>query len=373
MGRDPNGARDGMETKQMKLSVDTKLFLAALRVVGIAANSRTTLPILGNVKLEAKDGTLTLSGTDLDLYISDSIGANIEKAGALTAPHGLLLKLVGNIQASRISLSGSAKTLEVTGGDVMAKLDTLAADEFPAPFAQDEARQIECDSDDILEPFRMLVHAIGKDSQRYTLMGVNIAPGKTGTDFAATNGTRLAMFHADAKLTEADVIAPEHFVKAVLGVHPNGAAILTISNAVITLAVNETRISSKLIEGTYPNYTQVIPANGSNIFSCNRKDLQGAITTCDLFTEREMHWLVMTGKGKHVEISRPPKATSLLLGAELDGQPDFSIQFNSRHMLDTLSVMSGEDVRIRCSDAKTPMLIEEGTFRAVLVPVSVTK
>lgn len=362
-----------MEKQIMKLSVDTKLFLAALRVVGIAANSNTTLPILGNVLLDAKDGQLRLFGTDLDLYITDSFGAEIETPGSLTAPHALLTRLAGNIQSSRISLVGTAKNLEVVGGDVTANLETLPADEFIPPFEQDKANSIECDTDAIMEPFRMLAYAIGKDSSRYTLMGINIHPGKTGTDFAATNGTKLALFHGETKLTDSNVIAPEQFVQALLKIQPRGTATLTISSAVISLAVNGTTISSKLIEGTYPNYSQVIPQNGSNIFSCNRRDLQGAIATCDLFTEREMHWLVMTGKGKHVEISRPPKAKSLLLGTELGGQPDFSIQFNSRHMLATLGVMSGEDVRIRCSDAKTPMLIQEGAFRAVLAPVSITK
>jgi DNA polymerase-3 subunit beta len=357
----------------MKLSVETKALAEALRVVGVATAGRTTLPILEHVRLEATNGKLRLSCTDLDLFISETIKAEIQKEGSVSVPNGLLSRLASRVQSSRITLTDKGKIVEVVGGDVSAQLETLPVNEFPSAFAQDENASVECDAKDLTEPFRMLAHAIGSDQARYTLMGINIAPSKSGTDFAATTGVKLATFHAEHKLTDLDVIVPDSYVRAILKIQPSGQSRVTISDSVICLATNGTEISGKLIEGTYPNYRQVIPKNGNNVFACDRKDLINAVTTCAIFTEKGFPGLDMTGKGKHVEIAKPPKATARILGSELTGQPDFSIRFHSRHLLDTLSVMSGEDVRIACSDANSPFLIQEGQFKAVLVPVAVAK
>lgn len=354
----------------MKATVNTSLLQKSLQAVSVAAASGGFLPILSHVKIEAVAGKLTLSATNLDLFASDSIAAEVKEPGATTASLAMLLALTSRIQSTTVNLYSSKKTLEVSSRDVSAVLETLAADEFPATLEPNSKTEVECDIKELTEPFRMLAHAESTDAARYVLNGINIAPSKTGTDFAATSGSRMATFSGESKLSEIEAIIPDGFVRALLKLKPTGVATVKVSENAIGVAVNGTRLSGKLIEGKFPNYKPVIPKPGGNVLSCNREELIRAIQTCALFTNRELPGLRITGKGKELEVSKDAKAKATLLGTDLKGQPKFSIQFNSRHMLDALNVMSGDEVRIECNTERDPILIREKNFQSVMVPVT---
>jgi DNA polymerase-3 subunit beta len=210
--------------------------------------------------------------------------------------------------------------------------------------------------------------AICKDQARYERQGINLRPNGTSLDFAATAGTRLAIYHS-RKLIDHDIIVPEQFVDAVLKINPTGEGTINVKDGIIVLSFKNLSISSKLIEGTFPNWRNVIPKKGDKVLSCNKSDFINAIKTCSIFTDKGLPGLKIAGNGKTLTVTRGNKAKVTLLGSELSGQPDFEIQFNSRHMLDTLNVLQNDDVRIQCVDETTPMLIEENSYKEVLVAV----
>lgn len=351
----------------MKFEIQTKEFTDALRIASVAVlEGGRTLPILGNIKIEAKDDQVILSTTNLDLYVIQKLPAKVSKEGATTAPYSILSQLVNRMESSSIFITLSKTEIEFKSGDVTALIETLDASEFPPPLPQDRTAPVECDAVDIIKPFQMLAHAISKDTSRYLLTGINYAPSKKGAgDFAATDARRIVTY-SGIKLAEEDVIIPDVFVNATLKVQPEGRISVIISNGIMTIISSEIELSAKLIEGKFPNWREPIPDRSKSAFSCGRKALISALQTCAIFTKRQTPGLQLAGKGKEIEVSQPGKVTAMVLGTELSGQPDVSIILNSTHLIETLNVFEANDIRIQYTDENKPVLIEEGPLRAVL-------
>lgn len=354
----------------MQFTIETKKLVAALQTVAVAVEIRSTLPILGNVKIEASGKIVTMAATNLDLYASVKLEAEVEEDGATTVTFRALQQLVGQILSSKTTLTVIGKELDVTGGQTQSTFETLPAEEFPPPLSTGKTEPVKCDAEDFMQPFRMLAHAMGSDESFYNLMGIAILPAKKGCEFAATTDkSRVAVFSSSKKLTSVDAIMPEALISALLKIQPKGEATFGIGEGVISIQAGEVEIISKLIEGTFPNYKQIIPAPPETAFACNRKDLIHAVQTCAIFTDRLTPGITLTGRGKEIIVTRPPKTKESVMGTDLIGQPDISIRLQARNLLDALEVLTGDDVRLECTDGKSPILIREGTFQAILAPL----
>jgi DNA polymerase III subunit beta len=349
--------------KPMKFKIETKLLKEALNVISVVA-AHATLPILGNVRIEAGKNGIILSVTNLDLYLTYKVPAEIKEPGAITTPLSLLGRLVNAMTSSMIEISLNGTGLDFVCGETKAFLEILPSEEFPPEFEQ-PAEEGTFDAKAILEPFTKLAHAMCTDASRYNLMGIGISSNSNGCDFAATSGARLAIFHGE-KISTEDVIVPDIFVRALLKINPEGQLSISVSKSVITVANNEIKLSGKMIEAKYPNWKQVVPKNGSNVFSGDRCELMSAIKVCCIFSSDKIQALTMKGQNKEIEISKPGRSRVTVLGAELGGQPKLEIKFNAKFVLDALSVLEQDVVRIRCSDEKSPMLIQEGAFQSVV-------
>lgn len=357
----------------MKLTIETKKLAGALHTAAVAVEHKTTLPILGNIKFDAdeKKNILTISATNLDVYVMIKVPAEITKSGSVTVPYRLLSSLVGHIQAKKTDLTWIEKEIEIRAGRVEARIETLSAEEFPAPLKTPE-NKVQCDAEDFMAPFRMLAHAISTEGERYQLQGVNLAPNrrnKKHCDFVATDGRRVAIFYSQKKLTSDNVIIPHTVISAMLKIQPKGDATIAIGESVLMMSVADFELQAKLVEGQYPNYQQVIPEKPDKAFICDRKDLIQAITTCAVFTDKTIPSISLTGKGKEIEVARPPRAKAMIMGSELAGQPDVTIFLQAQYVLDALNVLSGDEVKVLCVDEKTPILIREENFLAVLAPI----
>lgn len=348
----------------MKFTIETGTLKEGLDAVSVGMTGRTTLPILGNVKIDAAEDVITLSTTNLDIYVTQKVPAKVSKAGAVTVPFDLFARLVGRISASRITVAAVENAIEFKGGDVAATIETLPAHEFPDPLMQ-SGSPTECDASAILKPFNMLSYSICKDETRWVLQGISIAPSESGGSFVAIAGPMFAIYKGE-HVTDAEVIVPEGFVRAVRKLQPEGAISLLVSDGAINLESQSTRIQGKLIEGRFPNWREIVPERSDIALSCGRKPLIEALRTCSIFTDGQIRGLRVTGKSKEVEVSLPEKAVATVLGSELAGQPDISFRINSAHLIDTLSVLDSDDVRIQVKDRTSPVMIEDGPFTAVI-------
>lgn len=121
----------------MKFTIETSALLAGLRVASVATSGRDTLPILGNVKLDASENHLTISATNLDIYVQQKIPARVSKEGATTVPFDLFSRLVNRIESTQIAIEQKGNVIDFKAGDVRATIETLPAAEFPEPLKQE--------------------------------------------------------------------------------------------------------------------------------------------------------------------------------------------------------------------------------------------
>lgn len=349
----------------MKLKIKTDALASALRIASVGImGGRSTLPILGNIKIEAVGKQIVLSTTNLDIYVIQKIDAEVEKEGATTAPFSILSQLVGRMQSSGIEIAAEKGEMSFKSGEVLAALETLDAAEFPPPVPL-KGEGVDCEASDILKPFSMLAHAMSDETSRYALMGVNIAPKG---EFVASDGRRVAVF-TGKELTTESVIVPDMFVRALLKIGPTGAIKVFVGNGHISITSEAVEITSKLIEAVFPNWSANLPKRSKKALSCGRKPLIHALQTCSIFSHVKTPGLNLTGIGKEVEVSQPGKASEKVMGTELAGQPEITIKLNEKFLIDTLEVLEEENVRIQITDATSPVMIEEGKFKAVIMPM----
>lgn len=368
--RHPNESRIRVERKlTMKFTIDTKALADALNVAAVAIMNRTTLPILGNVKIEAGDSTAIFSASDLDLWVTAKRPAESEQTGAITVPFDLLHSLVARLRSTQTEFELVGKELHLRSGEVNAIFETLPADEFPPAPPQNKKEAVECSAKDLREPFSKLSHAMSKDSSSYALMGINVSGNGNGSAFVATNRRRLALFKG-VSLTKDNIIIPDVLVRAFLKIDPTGDLKVIIGDGLISVVASDSELICKLVEAKYPNWETVVPDKSETFFSCDRKDLIEALRTCAVFSERETQALSIVGKGKEIEVFKDDKIKARILGTELAGQPKLTVRFNFSFMLDALNVLENQNVRIQCGDGATPMLIEEGAFKSVVMPMA---
>lgn len=353
----------------MKLTVKTKELARGLSVVSAAITSKSPLPILFHVKFSASKVGLTLATTDLDLFIETKIEADIQDNGETCIPFRLINPLITRLAAPEVSMEVKKSFVEVKTADFVSSIDVLDATEFPLTPKVESDNKIQVSAESFVKPISMVAHAISTDTSRYVLTGVNIASAKTGLEFVATNGSLLSMVASEIMVDKISAIIPNTAVSAILKNITKGDITVVISGSSIQIDGDEAKITSRLIEGKFPSYHQVIPEPGKKVFSCSRAQLIQAMQTASLFLPEKDFTLCMTGKKKQIELSCRARSTETLLGSELHGQPDMSISFNHRYMIAVLSSLIGDDARIECTSPDDAMLIREGRFTSVMMPV----
>lgn len=351
----------------MKLTVKTKAILSALLRVGVATDARGTLPILSSVLLNAKDGKLVLSATNLEIYITETIEAVTIEDGSAVIAYRLLSSFLSRATSMEVQMeSEDGKELIVTSGEAVARFESLPAEEFPPPLRV-EGEAVTFNSADLLKPLAMVKHAISTEESRYVLMGVNFKSADGRVDIAATDGRRIARYRANLPLPGIDVIIPGPTVAAILRVMEGDHLRATMGEGGMILESDTLELRSKFIEGKYPNYQQITPDESSNgAFSAQRKELSESIRTASLFLKDREIAIALTGKGKELEVACSDRFKATLLGAELEGQPKLTKRCDFRFLLESLSVLENETVRIECHKDRTPLVLREGPYIEVI-------
>lgn len=351
----------------MKFTIETKALKDALEICSVAMIGRPSLPILSNVKIEALEGRIILSTTNLEIYVKQRADAEVSKEGAVTVAFALFSGYVREIDSIRLTVTqGKNNVIDCKGGNKTFTLETLPAEEFPEQLKQGGTPK-RCEANDILKPFSMLRHAICQDESRYTLQGIHVTPVENGSVFAATEGHVICRYDSE-KIGSEEAIVPDAFVNALLKIKPANAVSVLILDGAISVQSEETFLQGKLIEGQFPNWKQAVPERSDEALSCGRKPLIRALKFCaQSLSGSQVPGLYLAGKGKEVKVSLPGKATDNILGTELAKQPDITIRLNANFLIETLNVLDEDDVRIQCRNGAQCIMIEEGKFTAVIL------
>src|SRR6202162_1273544 len=248
----------------MKFSVSKDKLLEGLSTVQNVVSTRTTLPILSNVLLQASDGEVRLTTTDLDVGVRGTIEAQVERTGATTLPARRLFAIVRELPSSEIYFDVDSKNLaSIRSGSSFFKILGLPEEEFPSLARFEEAKIFTIAQKDLKDGLKKTSYAISTDETRYVLNGVLFSFKENKLTLVATDGRRLALIDLELEFPrsqELDIIVP---TKAVTEIQrllcEEGEVKLSISENQIAFELNRTLLVSKLIEGNYPNYRQVIP------------------------------------------------------------------------------------------------------------------
>lgn len=356
----------------MKLSIDRAALLRSLSHVQSAVERRNTIPILSNVLLRAEEGTLTLTTTDMDLEITESVAAKVSAPGAITAPavtlHDIVRKLP-EASSVELALDANGNVMTVKAGRASFRLSCLPVADFPEIGNADMPASFALPAAELRNLIDRTKFAMSTEETRYYLNGIYVHAGKNGSvnvlRAVATDGHRLARFEmplpAGAE-TMPGVIIPRKTVGEMRKLLDEAADTIqvSLSQSKIRFAFDHIVLTSKLIDGTFPNYEQVIPAGNDKIVEVNPKLFSSAIDRVSTISDGKSRAVKITLAGKTMTVSaNSPDSGSATEDLEINGKDNIEIGFNAKYLMDITTQISGDGCRLTLADAASPTIIQD--------------
>jgi DNA polymerase-3 subunit beta len=364
----------------MKFSVSKEKLLTGLQTVQNVVSTRTTLPILSNVLLQAEEGQLRLTTTDLDVGVSGKVDAQVEKPGATTLPARRLATIVRELPTSEIQIDIDAKNVaSIRCGQSFFKIMGLPEEEFPPLPKFDDAKVFTLSQKDLRDALKKTSYAISTDETRYVLNGILFSFKENKLTMVATDGRRLALVDLELEFPrsqEADVIVPSKCVTELARlVGDDGEVKMTVGENQVAFEANGTLLVSKLIEGNYPNYRQVIPGEAKERVTLERELFHNAVHRVSLLSSEKSNSVKLVFSKNNIEIaSNTPDVGEAResLAVAYKGR-DFSIAFNPEFLMAPLRNLPNEEVYLDLIDEMSPGVIKiQSPFLYVLMPMRIS-
>jgi DNA polymerase III subunit beta len=372
----------------MKVTVERAELLKSLGHVHRVVERRNTIPILGNVLLRAEKSAINLKATDLDLEIVESIAAEVSSAGSTTVPAHMFYEIVRKLpEGSQVVLESVSDraVLAIRAGRSRFTLQTLPESDFPDLAAGEMTHKFTLAAADLKRLIDKTQFAISTEETRYYLNGIYLHAAGSGKSAmlraVATDGHRLAQTDLPMPAGAAGlpgVIVPRKTVTEVqrLIEDNQGEIAVELSTAKIRFSIGAVVLTSKLIDGTFPDYGRVIPTGNDKELVVDKKDFEAAIdrvSTVSSERGRAVKLSLVSGK-MTLSVTNPDSGSATEeLEVEYDGDP-IDIGFNSRYLLDIAAQLDGEAAVLKLADPGSPTLIEDKDAKGalyVLMPMRV--
>lgn len=372
----------------MRLVIERGELLRALGHVTSVVERRTTIPILSNVMLKASSGALEFKATDLEREVIEAVPAEVSQPGAVTVPahmlHDIVRKLPDGAEVE-IKRDAEKERLSITAGQARFSLQTLPADDFPDLAAGELGHEFEVASADLKRLIDKTRFAISTEETRYYLNGIYLhmaqSAGKPMLRAVATDGHRLAQVELPLPVG-ADgmpgVIVPRKTVHELQRLIEDSAAAVKIgvSQSKIRFEIGTVTLTSKLIDGTFPDYGRVIPQSNDKSMKVTNAEFMSAVDRVStIASERGRAVKLSIGKDKLVLSVNNPEGGSAVeeIGVDYASTP-LEIGFNARYLLDIASQLEGEEARFLLADAGSPTMVKDASDDSalyVLMPMRV--
>ena len=353
-----------------------------LQAVQNVVSNRTTLPILSNVLLRAEGDRLEFTATDLDVTIACSVEAKVKKPGASTVPVKKLFGIVRELGNSEIDLEVDDKNVcSIRSGASFYKINGLSSDEFPPMPKFKEDKKVELPQEKIRSMMKKTSFAISTDESRYVLNGIYISLKDHKMTMVATDGRRLAMVDEEVDVSEksqGEFIAPAKAVNELnrlLQDKGNVEVRYTDNQASFTLKDEKNGsvlIVTKLIEGNYPNYRQVIPTEVKERISLVREEFLHALRRAEIMTSDKSNSVKLTfGKNNLAITANSPEVGEARESIAINYKgKEMAIAFNPKYMIDPLNALANDEVFIELIDELSPGVLKiNGPFLYVVMPM----
>jgi DNA polymerase-3 subunit beta len=364
----------------MEVHVDRDAFLKGLQMVHNVVEPRQTLPILANVLLEGEGDTLRLTATDLEVGARVSVPAKVPSSGSITLSARKLLEIVKELPAATLSLKVQDNSwVALRCGGVSYKLVGLSAADFPAVATTTAAAWITLDGKLLRDMLAQTIFAVSHDESRYALNGVLFAVQDREIRIVATDGHRLALAVRPLASAGAAVsgIVPRKAVQEIARIVGSGEDVqVAISENQFILQMPNVLLMARLIEGTFPNYEQVVPKAHPHRIAVSRVALTAALRRVSVLSEertKPVKFTLSQGLLKLSAYSPDFGEAEEQIEVPYAGE-EMTIGFNSRYVLDALGAQGAEQVVLELKDGLSPGIIksfeEEGSL-CVIMPMRI--
>ena len=362
----------------MEFKINSSDLLKALSHIHGIVEVRHTLPILSNIILKAKDNELTLSSTNLDIYCADKIKAEVSTAGEISVAAVTFFEIVKRLPSG----SEVVMTMEEGENEIILKcgrskfnLSTLKTDDFPIISDNDLSTNFILSADELIRIIDKTKFAVSNEETRYYLNGIFLHKAdRNSIQFlraVATDGHRLAQYDIPLPQGAEDItgiIIPKKTIFELRKVldDANGDVSISLNENKIKFTFNDLKIISKVIDGTFPDYTKVIPQNNNKNFKTNNNELKNAIDRVSAVAANE------ESKSKAIKLSLEDNKLNLSVESQSKGSANeiidisydgdkVDIGFNSKYIIDICNEVDGEEVDISLLDSVSPAIILDNT------------
>jgi DNA polymerase-3 subunit beta len=361
-------------SEPMKITIDRAALLKPLAHVQSVVERRNTIPILANVLLKAEDGTVSLTATDMDMDVVETVACSVEQAGSATVPALTLYEIARKLQDGaevQLTVSGDSGRMAVRAGRSNFSLPTLPVEEFPALSGDQLTTNFVLSAADAKTLIDRTRFAISTEETRYYLNGIYLheteANGLAVLRAVATDGHRLA--RVQMPLPEGaggmpSVIVPRKAVNEIYKLidETDGDVQVGLSENKLRIAFAETILTTKLIDGTFPDYERVIPAGNDKTLKVECGAFKKAVDrVATISTEKSRSVKLSLGNGTLTLSANSPDNAQATEEVDVDyGASAMEIGFNSRYLLDIADQVddSGKAV-FQMADAASPTIVTD--------------
>ena len=362
----------------MEFKINSTDLLKALSHIHGIVEVRHTLPILSNIILEAKDDKLILSSTNLDIYCSDKIKAEVLQSGEVSVSAVTFFEIIKRLPSGSevlMIMEEGENEIRLTCGRSKFNLSTLKTDDFPIISDSDLSTNFVLSADELIRIIDKTKFAVSNEETRYYLNGIFLHKAERNSiqflRAVATDGHRLAQYDIPLPQGAEDItgiIIPKKTIYELRKVldDANGDVSVSLNENKIKFSFNDLKVVSKVIDGTFPDYTKVIPQKNDKNFKTNNSDLKNAIDRVSAVAANE------ESKSKAIKFCIEDNSLSLSVESQSKGSANemidvnysgdkVDIGFNSKYIIDICNEVDGDEISISLSDSISPAIILDKT------------
>lgn len=364
----------------METTVRQQEFSRGLNIASRFVSTRAQLPILSNIAMRATKTKLTIMATNLEISISSEIGAKTATEGEIAIPSRVLTDLVGNIKNETINLSSSKEKLNIKTDDVKSNLVGLNLSDFPLIPQSISARAISVVYEDFVDSLNRVMFAVSRDETRSNLTGVLFNFDTSGLTLVASDGFRLSFEKMKLKhdLKE-KIIVPKNILLEIvkLGsglVEKEIKLEIDKDNSQIIFSLAGSILSSRLIEGNFPDFESIVPKSHTTLVSVDRNELLDAVKLTAIIARDSANVIKLVVEENKLNLqaeSSRSGSQEVVVPANIEGN-GLEISYNYRFVEELLSLLSSKEVEIEFTNSNAPGVFkvpQNKNFFHLIMPV----
>jgi DNA polymerase III subunit beta len=366
----------------MKIICTQDNLVRGLNIVSNIAGKNVTLPILNNILLTVKDGSLILTSTNLDIGIKSIIRGSVESDGELTVQAKLLSDYISLLQGGNIELEKKDSDLIIRAGKQETVIKGIEAEEFPIVPDVSDIKGVKLEAKDLKDTLSQVIFAASYEEIRPELSGVYFSVTDEDLTLVATDSYRLAekkvkIGKEGKEIGNINKIIPLRVLQEIVRIIGEGENKIEVgfSDNQVVFRFKESVVVSRLIEGNYPDYNEIIPKESKTNVVIDRVELIKAVKAASLFSKSGINDILLDFNTKENEILI--SAINVQLGeskasmaVEIKGENN-SVVFNFKYLLDGLQNLSGKKIKAELTSGDSPVVLrpESGDYLYLIMPI----